>query len=179
MVRQSAEAKRKAVASAKNRDDKRWKRVLAKMSAEKKKTYTSVGGSRAKTSVRGATRASQRKLTGRKSDKVAYETTIHVAKLIKGQKFASRAPRAVAKIRSVAAKLMKTKDNRIDASLNTLLWSRGVKGVPRRVRVVITRKVAEATETSGKRKHLYTVISAAPVPESGFKGLTTKAVAAA
>ena len=170
------EARRKTAAVRKARDDNRWKRVLAKVADNKKHLYSTVGGSQSKTSVRGATRCSQRKLTGRKADKVAYETTIHVAKLIKGSTFNKRAPQAVKKIRLFAKRLMKTNDNRIDASLNTELWSRGIKGCPRRVRVLIQRKVAENTERSSKRKHLYTVISAIKVPTT--KGLTTKAVTA-
>eukprot|EP00657_Telonema_sp_P-1_P003801 TRINITY_DN188_c0_g1_i4.p1 TRINITY_DN188_c0_g1~~TRINITY_DN188_c0_g1_i4.p1 ORF type:complete len:102 (+),score=60.29 TRINITY_DN188_c0_g1_i4:184-489(+) len=91
---------------------------------------------------------------------------------LKKRTFHKRAPVAVKKIKKIVSKLMKTKDNRIDASLNTYLWHRGVKGVPGRVRVLIQRKVAENAEGASKRKRFYTVISNVPV--ASFKGLTTK-----
>merc|ERR1711964_896205 len=93
----------------------------------------------------------------------AMECTIHLAKLIKGRTFARRAPMAVKKIRAFAQKIFKTKDNRIDGSLNTAVWAQGVKGVPTRLRVKIERHVAENTDGASKRKRLYTVISHVPV----------------
>ena len=166
------DARRKAAESKKASGDKNWKRVISKMSEDKKKAYRAVGQSEAKNSIRGITRRSQQTNRSRRPDKIAYETTIHVAKLIKGKTFSRRAPNAIKKIRLFAQRLMKTKDNRIDASLNTAVWSRGIKGTQRRLRVLIQRKVAESTEKSGKRKHLYTIISAVNVPTT--KGLTTK-----
>ena len=166
------EAKKAAAVSKKASGDKHWKRVISKMSDDKKKMFRQVGQSEAKNSIRGATRRSQQTNRTRRPDKIAYETTIHVAKLIKGKTFSRRAPNAIKKIRLFAQRLMKTKDNRIDASLNTEIWSRGIKGTQRRVRVLIQRKVAESTEKSGKRKHLYTIISAVKVPTT--KGLLTK-----
>ena len=165
------DAKKKAASSKKASGDKHWKRVIGKMTAEKKAGFRTVGQSDAKNSIRGATRRSTQQNRARRPDKIAYETTIHVAKLIKGKTFSRRAPNAVKKIRLFAQRMMRTKDNRIDASLNTELWSRGIKGTARRVRVLIQRKVAESTERSGKRKHLYTIISAVKVPT--MKGLTT------
>jgi large subunit ribosomal protein L31e len=165
-------ARKKKVEARKNRDDKRWKRVLAKMSEEKKKKYAGVGNTGKKSRTRGATRASLRKSTGRKPDNVAVETTIHLAKILKKRTFHRRAPIAVKAIQKFVGKLMKTNDNRIDSSLNTYIWHKGVKGVPGRVRVKIERKV-EAAE--GKRKHFYTVISNVPV--ATFKKLTTKVTA--
>jgi large subunit ribosomal protein L31e len=162
-------ARKKKVDARKNRDDKRWKRVLAKMSEEKKKKFAGVGNTGKNSRTRGATRASLRKQTGRKPDNVAVETTIHLAKILKKRTFNHRAPIAIKKIQQFVGKLMKTNDNRIDASLNTYIWHKGVKGVPGRVRVKIERKV-EAAE--GKRKHFYTVISNVPV--ASFKKLTTK-----
>ena len=167
-----AEAERKVVESRRNRDDKRWKRVLAKMNNEKKAKFVGAGNTGKVGRRRGATRRSLRDKKSRREDTVAYEMTVHVAKLIHGRKFARRAPTAVKKIRAFAQKLMKTKDNRIDASLNTFLWSQGVKGVPGRVRVRIERHVAKNTEGTSKRKRLYSVISHVPV--ESFARLTTK-----
>jgi large subunit ribosomal protein L31e len=164
-----AAAKKRVTAKA-AREDKHWKKALAKMSADKKEKFAAL----TKVAHKGITRRALRKDTGRKADTVTVETTIQVSKLIKGRSFAKRAPSAVKKIRLFAQQLMKTKDNRIDASLNTFLWSRGVKGVPGRVRVRIERKVAEAQEGSSQRKRLYTVIS--HVPCAAFKGLLTKTI---
>ena len=165
------EAAKTKVESRKNRDDKRWKRVLAKMSEEKAAKYKGVGNTVEGGRRRGATRASLRKREGRKSDTVSYEATIHLSKLLKKKTFHKRAPFAIKKIKQFAHKMLKTKDNRIDASLNTYIWHRGVKGVPGRVRVRLERKVAENPEGSSKKKLFYTVISNVAVPT--FKKLTT------
>ncbi|EPY22638.1 large subunit ribosomal protein L31e [Strigomonas culicis] len=167
-----AESRKKAVESRKNRDDKRWKRVLAKMSDEKRKQYHGVGNTAKNSRVRGATRASLRPRTGRKADNVSVEATIHLAKLLKKKTFHKRAPLAIKRIKTFVAKLMKTKDNRIDSSLNTYIWHKGVKGVPGRVRVRVDRH--SETPEGSKRKHFYTIISNVPV--ASFKGLTTKSV---
>ncbi|KAH9601582.1 Ribosomal protein L31e [Trypanosoma melophagium] len=166
------EARKKTIASRKSRDDRRWKRVLATMDAEKRKKYHGVGNTAEHSRVRGATRASLRKHTGRKPDNIAMEATIHLSKLLKKKTFHKRAPIAIKRIKSFVGKLMKTKDNRIDASLNTYIWHKGVKGVPGRVRVHVERK--SETLEGGKRKHFYTVISNVPV--STFKNLTTKVI---
>jgi large subunit ribosomal protein L31e len=171
-VRNAAQAQKNKA----ERDSKRWKRVLAKMDAEKKKGFVGVGNTSAKGRNRGVTRASLRERKGRKEDTTAMECTIHMTKLIKGRTFARRAPMAVKKIRAFAQKLFKTKDNRIDGSLNTAVWASGVKGVPTRLRVKIERHVAENTDGASKRKRLYTVISHVPV--ATYKGLLNKVITA-
>ena len=166
-------AARKAVAARKARDDKRWKRVLSKMAAPKKAQYAAMQ----KVARRGVTRRFLTRAASkseRKNDTIAYECTIHLAKLLKGKTFNKRAPTAVKKIRDFAQKVMRTKDNRVDASLNNFLWSRGIKGCPGRIRVKIQRKVGESSESTSKRKQLYSVIS--HVPTEDFKGLLTKQV---
>ncbi|CCW69501.1 unnamed protein product [Phytomonas sp. Hart1] len=166
------ESRRKAAESRKNRDDKRWKRVLAKMDEAKLKKYHGVGNTARNSRVRGVTRASLYKRTGRKPDAVTMEATIHLSKLLKKKTFAKRAPLAIKRIKTFVGRLMKTKDNRIDASLNTFIWHKGVKGVPGRARLMIQRK-SELKEGS-KRKHFFTIISHVPV--ASFKNLTTKVV---
>jgi len=163
------QARKTAVESRKNRDDKRWKRVLAKMDDEKRKQFNGVGNTASHSRVRGATRCSLRKNHERKPDSVSMEATIHLAKLLKKKTFHKRAPLAIKRIKTFVGKLMKTNDNRIDASLNTYIWHKGVKGVPGRVRVHIERKAE--THEGNKHKHFYTVISNVSVPT--FKNLTT------
>jgi large subunit ribosomal protein L31e len=166
----AVKAKREATAARARRDDKRWRRVLSKLSEEKKKAFPH------KFALQGRTRRSQNlKAVGdRAPDTVAYECTIHLAKLLRGRTFNNRAPTAIKKIRAFAQRLMRTKDNRVDAELNNKIWSQGIKGVPGRVRVKISRKVGE--NEKGKRKSLYSVISYVPVARNGFSKLTTKKV---
>ena len=172
--RRSEQVKRESARA--QRDNRRWKRVLAKMSAERKVAYQGVGNLGKKGRTRGVTRRSQAERKGKREDTTAMECTIHLAKLIKGRTFAKRAPMAVKKIRAFAQRLMKTKDNRIDGSLNTAVWSQGVKGVPTRIRVKIERRVAENTDGASKRKRLYTVISHVPV--ASYKGLLNQPITA-
>ena len=170
-------SKKAAAKSRTTADDKKWKRRVAKMDEVKKAKFRGVAQTADRGRRRGATRRSitREKKQERKPDTLTYEATVHLAKLIHGKTFCKRAPSAVKAIRTFAGKLMKTKDNRVDASLNNHLWSQGIKGVPGRVRVRITRKVAEAKEgAASKRKRLYTVIT--HVPATSFKGLTTKTV---
>ncbi len=60
---------------------------------------------------------------------------------------------------------MGTTDIRLDPGLNEAVWSRGVKGVPHRLRVRLSRKRNEAEEAEEK---LYTLVTAVPV--TSFKG---------
>ena len=54
--------------------------------------------------------------------------------------FKKRAPRAIKTIRQFAEKEMGTSDVRLDVALNKLVWSKGIKNVPKRIRVEIQRK---------------------------------------
>lgn len=82
-----------------------------------------------------------------------------------------RAPRAIRDIRSLATKTMKTKDVRIDTTLNKYVWGNGIKNVPRRVRVRMERK---RNENEDAKEAFYTLCSAVEVPD--FKGLLTTAL---
>jgi large subunit ribosomal protein L31e len=164
-------AKREATEARTRREDKRWRRALSKMDAAKKAKFALLEG----VSNKGQTRRSKsfKNIGERAPDTITYECTIHLQKLLKGRTFNKRAPTAIKKVRAFAQRLMRTKDNRVDASLNNHLWSAGIKGVPGRVRVRIQRKVGEAGEKSG-RKHLYSVITY--VPTESFKKLATEKV---
>lgn len=69
--------------------------------------------------------------------------TIHLHKRVYGIKFQKRAPKAVKEIRDFASRVMKTADVRIDGELNRHIWKHGVKNVPHRVRVRMSRKRAD------------------------------------
>lgn len=79
--------------------------------------------------------------------------------------------KAIKEIKKFAEKAMGTKDVRIDAQLNKYVWSRGVKNVPTRVRVRLTRKRNEDEEAAEK---LYTIAQLIEV--TSFKGLETQTV---
>lgn len=106
-----------------------------------------------------------------KPDLVSRDYTIHLAKYTHKVTFKKKAPRAIKEIRKFAEKTMGTKDVRIDAQLNKYVWSRGVRNVPTRVRVRLTRKRNDDEEAEDK---LYT--HAQLVEVTSFKGLQTQAV---
>ncbi|TPX34939.1 hypothetical protein SeMB42_g07259 [Synchytrium endobioticum] len=99
---------------------------------------------------------------------VTREFTIHLHKAVFGRTFKKRAPTAIKAIRSFAEKHMKTKDVRLAPSLNKEVWKRGVKQVPHRMRLRLSRKRNDAEDAKEK---LYTYVEAVPVAK--FKGLQT------
>ena len=50
-----------------------------------------------------------------------------------------KAPRAIKEIKKFAQEKMKTTDNRVDTELNKFIWSKGIRNVPYRVRVRLSR----------------------------------------
>ncbi|KAJ3373841.1 60S ribosomal protein L31 [Allomyces arbusculus] len=114
------------------------------------------------------------KPTGKRStteDIVTREYTIHLHRMVHGTSFKKRAPKAIKAIREFAAKAMGTKDVRLAPELNVAVWNKGVKTVPHRIRVRISRKRNDAEDAKEK---LYAVVSHVPV--ESFKGLNTVAV---
>eukprot|EP00924_Labyrinthula_sp_SR-Ha-C_P015694 snap_masked-scaffold_4-processed-gene-7.24-mRNA-1 protein AED:0.01 eAED:0.01 QI:0/-1/0/1/-1/1/1/0/115 len=104
-------------------------------------------------------------------DVITVDYTIKMAKRIKCVGAKKRGPRAVREIRKFVQKAMGTKDVRIDTSLNAFVWSRGIKGVPRKIRVRCSRKRNEDEEAKNK---LYTVVQHVQV--ASFDGLQTEVV---
>eukprot|EP00002_Diphylleia_rotans_P029023 TRINITY_DN5873_c0_g1_i1.p2 TRINITY_DN5873_c0_g1~~TRINITY_DN5873_c0_g1_i1.p2 ORF type:complete len:118 (-),score=22.94 TRINITY_DN5873_c0_g1_i1:32-385(-) len=99
------------------------------------------------------------------------EITVNLHKLTHKITFKRRAPRAIKSIKEAVAKAMKTSDVRVDVSLNQFVWSKGVKNVPRRVRVRVSRK---RNEDEDAKEKFYSLVSYVPV--ESFKGLQTQAV---
>jgi len=106
-----------------------------------------------------------------KQDLVARDYTIQLSKRIHKMQFKRRAPRAIKEIRKFAQKAMGTSDVRIDTPLNKYVWKNGIKNVPTRVRVRLTRKINDDEEADEK---LYTYVQLLEV--SSFKGLQTEKV---
>ncbi|BAF09849.2 Os02g0717800, partial [Oryza sativa Japonica Group] len=87
--------------------------------------------------------------------------------------FKKKAPNAIKEIRKFAQKAMGTTDIRIDVKLNKAIWTNGIRSVPRRVRVRISRK---RNDEEDAKEELYSLVTVAEIPAEGLKGLGTKVV---
>ncbi|XP_016904587.2 large ribosomal subunit protein eL31 isoform X1 [Apis cerana] len=105
------------------------------------------------------------------SEVVTREYTVNLHKRLHGVGFKKRAPRAIKEIRKFAEKQMGTPDVRIDTRLNKQLWSKGIRNVPFRVRVRLSRRRNDDEDSANK---LYTLVTYIPV--ASFKGLQTENV---
>merc|ERR1711904_701782 len=97
--------------------------------------------------------------------------TIHLHKYMQKIQFKKRAPRAVRMVRKFTAKVMGTQDVRVDTKLNKFIWSDGIRNVPRRVRVRMSRK---RNEDEDAKQKMFMLIQHVPV--ESFKGLQTENV---
>ncbi|KAH9818090.1 ribosomal protein L31e-domain-containing protein [Melampsora americana] len=113
----------------------------------------------------------ERKTRSALSDVVTREYTIHLHKHVHGLGFKKRAPRAVKAVTEFARKAMGTQDVRIDPSLNAAIWNKGIRNVPRRIRVRLARQRHDDEDSKEK---LYTLATFVDVVE--FKGLETQVV---
>ncbi|KAK8034918.1 hypothetical protein PG993_009913 [Apiospora rasikravindrae] len=102
---------------------------------------------------------------------VAREYTIHLHKRLHGATFKKRAPKAIKEIKEFAHKTMGTSDVRLDPQLNKKVWEQGVKGVPYRIRVRISRR---RNDEEGAKEKLYSYVQAVNVKNP--KGLVTTVV---
>eukprot|EP00933_Yihiella_yeosuensis_P025785 TRINITY_DN19_c0_g1_i5.p1 TRINITY_DN19_c0_g1~~TRINITY_DN19_c0_g1_i5.p1 ORF type:complete len:121 (+),score=36.59 TRINITY_DN19_c0_g1_i5:95-457(+) len=102
---------------------------------------------------------------------VTRDYTIHLHKHMQKISFKKRAPKAVKVVRQFANKVMLTKDVRVDTKLNKFLWSNGIRNVPRRVRVRLSRK---RNEDEDAKEKMFTLIQHVPV--ESFKSLQTETV---
>merc|ERR1712142_4963 len=102
---------------------------------------------------------------------VTREYTINVHGRLHGVGYKKRAPRAIKVIRKFAKQQMNTDDVRIDVRLNKYIWSRGIRSVPFRVRVRLSRRRNENEEST---RPFYTLATFVPV--TSFKGLGTENV---
>ena len=76
----------------------------------------------------------------RSRDVVTREYTINIHKRVHKTSFKKKAPKAVKQIREFVQRAMGTTDVHLDVKLNQAVWSQGIKNVPHRVRVVISRR---------------------------------------
>ncbi|XP_011697673.1 ribosomal protein L31 [Temnothorax americanus] len=116
-------------------------------------------------------KSSEKKGKSAINEVVTREYTVNLHKRLHGVGFKKRAPRAIKEIRKFAEKQMGTPDVRIDTRLNKQLWSKGIRNVPFRVRVRLSRRRNDDEDSANK---LYTLVTYISV--SSFKGLQTENV---
>ena len=68
---------------------------------------------------------------------------------------------------------MGTTDVGVDVKLNKYVWSRGIRSVPRRVRVRIARK---RNDEEDAKEEFFSLVTVAEIPPEGLKGLGTKVI---
>jgi large subunit ribosomal protein L31e len=86
----------------------------------------------------------------------AFDTTVNIHKLTHRIQFKRKAPRAISEIRKLVTKMMRTEDVRIDTKLNQFIWSSGIRNLPKKVRVRVTRKRNE--DDNEKKSEWYTLV---------------------
>ncbi|GMI63211.1 hypothetical protein ScalyP_jg5217 [Parmales sp. scaly parma] len=106
-----------------------------------------------------------------KVDLVTRDYTINLHKRLHKTAFKKKAPKAIKEIMAFASSTMKTKDVRIAPELNKYIWSKGVRNVPVRVRVRLSRKRNDDEEAKEK---LYTHVQVVNI--ESFKGTQTEKV---
>merc|ERR1712123_294021 len=116
-------------------------------------------------------RMAKGKGTRKNQEPCSRDYTIHLHKYLGKIQFKKRAARAIREIRKFTAKVMSTQDVRVDTKLNKFVWSGGVRNVPRRVRVRMSRKRNEDEDAKNK---MFTLVQHVPV--ESFKGLQTENV---
>merc|ERR1712060_113443 len=100
--------------------------------------------------------------------------TLNVHKMLFKVQFKKRAPRCIRDIKRFATKEMFTEDVRIDTALNRFVWSHGIRNVPRKIRVRITRRRNDDEDAQNK---FYSFVQHVQV--DSFKGLQTEKAGAA
>ena len=60
---------------------------------------------------------------------------------------------------------------RIETNLNRFIWAQGIRNIPRKVRVRISRK---RNEDEDAKEKFYSIVTHIPTPEEGFAKLMTE-----
>ena len=93
--------------------------------------------------------------------------------LVCNSTFKKKAPKAIKEIRKFAEKAMGTKDVRVDVKLNKQIWSKGIRGPPRRIRVRVARK---RNDDEDAKEEFFSLVTVAEIPAEGLSGLGTKVI---
>ena len=75
------------------------------------------------------------------SSLLLYFDLLMCVKLMSSSAFKRKAPRAMDVIRKFAQKAMNTEKVVIDTTVNQYVWNKGIRNIPRRIRVRLARKV--------------------------------------
>ncbi|KAG8367275.1 hypothetical protein BUALT_Bualt16G0055500 [Buddleja alternifolia] len=105
--------------------------------------------------------------------RVCIVTTLEPVFAVTEKHLKKKAPNAIKEIRKFAHKAMGTTDVRVDVKLNKHIWSRGIRSVPRRIRVRIARK---RNDDEDAKEELYSLVTVADIPAEGLKGMGTKII---
>jgi len=81
---------------------------------------------------------------------VTRDATINLHKRLHGVGFKKKAPRAIAEIKKFVSLKMGTKDVRVDSELNKYVWQKGIRNVPYRVRVRMSRRINDDDDEEGE-----------------------------
>ena len=100
---------------------------------------------------------------------VSRDYTINLHRVCHRVQFKQKAPRALREIRKFAQRAMQTEDVRVDPEVNQFVWEKGIRTLPRRVRVRLSRKKNEEEDKAGK---FYTHVKLLRV--DSFKKLQTE-----
>ncbi|CAN8271084.1 unnamed protein product [Cochlearia groenlandica] len=68
---------------------------------------------------------------------------------------------------------MGTKDVRVDVKLNKQIWSKGIRGPPRRIRERVARK---RNDDEDAKDEFYSLVTVPDIPPEGLTGLGTKVI---
>ena len=101
--------------------------------------------------------------------------TFNLHRALLGFRSKQRAARAIREIKDFARREMHVEKVTILPSLNIKLWENGIRHVPHRIRLLVSRKAAN-DDKEGEQM-VAEVDAAAVTGEFKFKGLTTQVVA--
>ncbi|KAL0035005.1 hypothetical protein WJX79_005845 [Trebouxia sp. C0005] len=107
----------------------------------------------------------------RVKDAVTREYTINLHKRLHKITFKKRAPKAIKEIKKFATKHMRTSDVRVDVKLNKAVWSRGIRNVPIKLRIQISRK---RNDDEDAKEDMYSYVTVAD--DQQYKGKGTEVV---
>ncbi len=100
---------------------------------------------------------------------VTRDFTINLHKRIHKIQFKKRGKRAINEIRRFAQKQMWTKDVRLDSELNHYVWQDGIRDIPNKVRIRISKK---KNQDEDAKEPYYCLVQHVDV--EGFSGLRTE-----
>ncbi|GMH41394.1 hypothetical protein BSKO_09304 [Bryopsis sp. KO-2023] len=104
----------------------------------------------------------------RPKEVVSRAYTINLHKLLQKTTFKRRAPRAIREIRKFAQREMATSDVRLDVKLNKAVWSKGIRKIPFRLRLVISRR---RNDDEDAKEEMYSFVTVAEDQTTKGKGV--------